>query len=536
MTTDLGDFDYIIVGAGTAGCLLANRLSADGQSRVLLIEAGKRDTYPWIHIPAGYLYCIGNPRTDWCFQTTPMADLKNRRMNYARGKGLGGCSSINGMIYIRGQALDYDGWAQMGNTGWGWDDLLPLFRKHEDYHAGASDLHGAGGELAIRKQRLRWEILDAVRAALVESGIPATEDFNRGDNEGVGYFDVTQRQGIRVSAAAAFLRPARARGNLRVLTEAHVLRVVFEGRRATGVALRIGGQTRTVTARSEVILSSGAIGSPQLLELSGIGQGERLGALGIPVLAESRNVGENLQDHLQMRPVFRVRNAKTLNTLAGSLLGKARIGLEYALRRTGPLSMAPSQLGAFVRSGPDVASPDLQYHFQPLSLERFGGALDDFPAITASVCNLRPASRGSVHAVTPEARDAPAIDPNYLSAPEDRRKMVTALRLTRRLMQARALHPYAPEEVRPGAELTDDEQLVVAAMQHASTIFHPVSTCAMGPGEDAVVDPRLRVRGVGGLRVVDASVMPSITSGNTNAPTMAIAEKGAAMILADRSA
>lgn len=535
MTTVSGEFDYIIVGAGAAGCLLANRLSADARNRVLLVEAGKRDSYPWIHVPAGYLYCIGNPRTDWCFQTTPLADLNNRTMSYARGKGLGGCTSINGMVYIRGQALDYDGWAQMGNSGWGWHDLLPLFRKHESHHKGESDLHGADGEVPVQKQRLHWDILDAVRAALVENGVPATDDFNRGDNEGVGYFDVTQRRGLRVNAARAFLKPARKRPNLHILTEAHVQRVVFENRRAIGIEIRVGDASQIIRARGEVILSSGSIGSPHLLELSGIGQAERLAALGIGVIADRANVGENLQDHLQMRPVFRIQGAKTLNTMANSLIGKAMIGAEYAIRQSGPLSMAPSQLGAFVRSNESVASADLQYHFQPLSLEKFGGDLDQFPAITASVCNLRPASRGSVHAASPDALASPAIDPNYLSAPEDRRKMVDALILTRRLMSARAMRPYAPQEVRPGPKLEEQEELLAAAMQSASSIFHPVGTCAMGPEESAVVDSRLRVRGVDRLRVIDASIMPRITSGNTNAPTMAIAEKGAAMVFEDQA-
>jgi choline dehydrogenase-like flavoprotein len=530
--TDSLDFDYVIAGAGTAGCLLANRLSADPATRVLLIEAGPRDTYPWIHIPAGYLYCISNPRTDWCFETTPVADLGGRRLYYPRGKGLGGCSSINGMIYMRGQALDYDGWAQTGLTGWGWDDLLPLFRRHEDNFRGASDMHGAGGEVTIRQQRLHWNILDAVRDALVESGIPASDDFNTGDNEGVGYFEVTQSGGWRMSAAGAFLKPARGRPNLRVLTDAHVTRVTFEGRRATGLDLRVGGRTRHASAAAEVILSAGSIGSPQLLEVSGIGQPDRLSALGIEVVAENPGVGENLHDHLQMRPVFQVSGAKTLNTRAGSLIGKALIGAEYALTRSGPLSMAPSQLGAFVRSDPSVASPDLQYHFQPLSLEKFGGDLDPFPAITASVCNLRPESRGSVHAVSPDATVPPAIDPNYLSAPADRAKMVAAMRITRRFMEAAALAPYSPREVRPGAELTGGDELLQVAMETASSIFHPVSTCRMGADEASVVDPELRVRGVGGLRVIDASVMPRITSGNTNAPTMVIAEKGAEMIRA----
>lgn len=530
MGQDIGEFDYIIVGAGTAGCLLANRLSEKPTNRVLLIEAGKRDTYPWIHVPAGYLYCIGNPRTDWCFETTPIADLNYRSMSYARGKGLGGCSSINGMVYIRGQSLDYDGWAQMGNTGWGWDDILPFFRKHEDFHGGSDKLHGFGGEIPVQKQRVNWPILNAVRDALIERGLPSIDDFNSGDNEGVGYFHVSQRNGLRVSAARAFLNPAKKRPNLHILTEAHVKRVVFDGRQATGVELHRGGKDQIVPARAEVILSSGAIGSPQLLELSGIGQADRLNDLGISVLVDRRDVGENLQDHLQMRPVFAVKNTKTLNTMANSLWGKAMIGAEYALKRTGPLSMAPSQLGAFIKSNPSIASPDLQYHFQPLSLESFGGDLDAYPAITASVCNLRPESRGSVHAVSPDAHHAPAINPNYLSEIADRQKMVDAIRLTRHLMQANAMAAFEPKEVRPGQDLTEGEDLVIAAMQTASSIFHPCGTCRMGTDEDAIVDPELRVRGIERLRIADASIMPRITSGNTNAPTMMIAEKAAAMI------
>lgn len=533
MGSDMGDFDYVIVGGGTAGCLLANRLSENPANRVLLLEAGKRDTYPWIHVPAGYLYCIGNPKTDWCFETTACKDLNNRSMSYARGKVLGGCSSINGMVYIRGHSNDYDTWAQMGNDGWGWEDLLPLFKKHENYHGGGDELHGSGGEVSIQKQRLRWDVLERIRAALIESGVRATSDFNGGNNEGVGYFDVTQKNGWRINAAKAFLRPVKNRRNLRIMTEAHVQRIVFEGRRAVGVEIIREGRRQVIKSSGEVILSSGSIGSPHLLELSGIGQGERLTGLGVEVIADRAAVGENLQDHLQMRPVFELTGALTLNTLANSVVGKARIGMQYALSRRGPLSMAPSQLGAFVRSSANMETPDLQYHFQPLSLERFGGQLDRFPAITASVCNLRPESRGSVHATTPNAQDAPAIDPNYLSAPADRQKIVDALRLTRRLLGARAMAEYSPREVRPGADITDDADLLSASMQFASSIFHPVGTCRMGPDEAAVVDTRLRVRGVQGLRVIDASIMPRITSGNTNAPTMAIAEKGAAMILDD---
>ncbi|WGH79230.1 GMC family oxidoreductase [Jannaschia ovalis] len=516
------EYDIVIVGAGTAGCLLANRLSADPATRVLLLEAGGRDSYPWIHVPAGYLYTMGNPRTDWCLRTEPIPGLAGRALNYPRGRVLGGCSSINGMIYMRGQAADWDGWAQMGHRGWGWADMLPHFKRHEAHVDGGDDLHGATGELRVDRQRLHWPILDAVRDAMVAQGVPETRDFNRGDNEGVGYYQVTQRGGRRLSAAGAFLRPARRRPNLTVSVGAQVARIVIEGGAARGVDLVDG----TRIAARRVILSAGAIGSPHLLELSGVGDGARLQRLGIPVVHDLPDVGDHMQDHLQMRPVFRVRNAVTLNDRAATLWGKVRIGLEYALRRTGPLSMAPSQLGAFIRSGEHVATPDLQYHFQPLSLEQFGGDLDPFPAVTASVCNLRPASRGAVHAVSPDPGVPPAIQPNYLSEESDRITAMRAMEKTRALFRAAPLAPHAPEEVRPGEAHTQREALIAEVARNASSIFHPVGTCGMG----RVVDDRLQVKGVAGLHVVDASVMPTIVSGNTNAPVLAIAEKAAGLI------
>lgn len=517
--------DIIIVGAGTAGCLLANRLSADPGTRVTLLEAGGRDTYPWIHVPAGYLYTMGNPRTDWCFRTEAVPGLAGRALNYPRGRVLGGCSSINGMIYMRGQAADWDGWAQAGHRGWGWQDMLPHFRRHEAFFGGADADHGADGELTVAQQRLHWPILDAVRAAMVATGVPETADFNRGDNEGVGYYHVTQARGWRLSAAGAFLKPVRGRANLRVMVAAPVARVVIEGGVAVGVALVDG----TVLRAARVVLTAGSIGSPHLLELSGVGDGARLQELGVEVKHHNADVGGHLQDHLQMRPVFRVQDAVTLNRRAGTLWGKARIAAEYALRRSGPLSMAPSQLGAFVRSGDHVATADLQYHFQPLSLEQFGEDLDPFDAITASVCNLRPQSRGSVHAVSPDPRAAPAIQPNYLSEEADRITALRAMERTRALMRAAPLAPHAPEEVRPGDVHTEREALLAEVARNASSIFHPVGTCGMG----RVVDDRLRVRGVGNLRVVDASVMPTIPSGNTNAPVLAIAEKAATMMKED---
>ena len=561
------EFDYIIVGAGTAGCLLANRLSANPRHRVLLIEAGRRDDYHWIHIPVGYLYCIGNPRTDWLYQTEPDAGLNGRALRYPRGKTLGGCSSINGMIYMRGQARDYDQWARLtGDRSWAWDQALPYFKLHEDHYLGANTSHGAkgtlpqvlsadsaapypallrqasaGGEWRVEKQRLRWDILDAFAAAAEQAGIPATADFNGGDNEGVGYFEVNQRRGWRWNTAKAFLRPTcYGRPNFEMWTGAQVSRLLTERQadgqlRCTGATVWNGKELVTVQAQREVILSAGSIASPQLLQLSGIGPAGELNQLGIDVVKNLPGVGANLQDHLQIRAVFKVEGAKTLNTMTQSLWGKAKIGLEYALRRSGPMSMAPSQLGAFTRSSPDQPHPNLEYHVQPLSLGAFGEPLHNFAAFTASVCNLNPTSRGSVRLRSPRFADAPAIAPNYLSTAQDRQIAADSLRLTRRIVAQPALAKYKPVEWKPGLEYQTDDELTRLAGDIATTIFHPVGTTKMGLANDpmAVVDARLRVHGVAGLRVVDAGVMPTITSGNTNSPTLMIAEKAAQWISED---
>ena len=524
--------EYVIVGAGSAGCLLANRLSADPSNRVVLLEAGGKDDWHWIHIPVGYLYCIGNPRTDWCYKTQPDPGLNGRSLGYPRGRVLGGCSSINGMLYLRGQRQDYDGWVKAGNPGWGWDDLLPLYKQMEDHHAGASDMHGAGGEWRVDRQRLSWEILDAFRDAAIQAGIPSIGDFNRGDNEGVAYFEVNQRGGIRWNTSKAFLRPVRHRQNLSVLTGAQTTRILFEGKRAVGVEFVKDGHRQIVRASKEVVLAAGSIGSVQLLQLSGIGSGSMLQGLGIPVVHDLPGVGENLQDHLQIRTVYRVQGTRTLNTMANSLIGKALMGLEYALKRTGPLSMSPSQLGVFTRSSPDQARANIEYHVQPLSLERFGEPLHPFPALTASVCNLRPTSRGHVHIASPDFQQAPEIDCCYLSTEEDRRVAADSIRVTRRIASQPALARFKPEEIKPGLQVDDTEaSLARAAGDIATTIFHPVGTCKMGQDAMAVVDPSLRVHGITGLRIADASIMPTITSGNTNSPTLVIAEKAAQMIL-----
>ena len=534
MTAATG-FDYIIVGAGTAGCLLANRLSARGDRRVLLVEAGGRDNYHWVHIPVGYLYCIGNPRTDWLFQTEPDPGLNGRSLRYPRGKVLGGCSSINGMIYMRGQSRDYDGWAALtGDDTWRWDACLRYFKLHEDHWRGGDALHGAGAEWRVEKQRLSWQILDAFAAAAVEAGIPATEDFNRGNNEGVGYFEVNQKRGVRWNTSKAFLRPAARRPNLEVWTGMHTTRLLIDGARVTGVELQpsAGGALQQVQAAREVILCAGAVGSPQILQLSGIGAGALLHEHGITPRHELPGVGENLQDHLQIRAVFEVQGTRTLNVIAGSLWGKAGIALEYALKRSGPMSMAPSQLGAFTRSSPDRSWPNLEYHVQPLSLDAFGQPLHHFNAFTASVCNLNPTSRGFVRIASPRPQDAPRIQARYLSTDADRQVAAESLRLTRRIAAMPALARYRPREVKPGVQFQSDEDLARLAGDIGTTIFHPVGTCRMGragePG--AVVDPRLKVQGLTGLRVADASVMPTITSGNTNAPTLMIAERAAEWI------
>ena len=544
-------FDYIIVGAGSAGCLLANRLSNDPSKRVLLLEAGKKDNYPWIHIPVGYLYCIGNPRTDWLYQTEPDAGLNGRSLRYPRGKVLGGCSSINGMIYMRGQARDYDTWARLtGDDDWNWDNSLPDFKAHENHYKldnGAdhatgdnsrfSDLHGHGGEWRIEKQRLSWDILEAFAEAATEAGIERTDDFNSGDNSGVGYFEVNQKSGLRWNTAKGFLKPALGRKNLTVWTESQVERLLFEttpngATRCAGAVLRRGGDAMTVRARREVILSAGAIGSPQILQLSGVGPAKLLKDNGIEVVRDASGVGANLQDHLQIRAVFKVQGVKTLNTLAGNLFGKARIGLEYVLKRTGPMSMSPSQLGAFTRSDPDQPYANLEYHIQPLSLDAFGEDLHPFPAMTASVCNLNPTSRGTVQIRSNMFDDAPRISPNYLATDEDRRIAADSLRQVREIMAKPAMQKYKPEEWKPGIQFQTDDELAKLAGDIANTIFHPVGTAKMGRDDDpsAVVDTRLRVRGIEGLRVVDASVMPRITSGNTNAPTLMIAEKASRWI------
>ncbi|GHC60336.1 GMC family oxidoreductase [Neogemmobacter tilapiae] len=526
-----GQYDYIIIGGGTAGCVLANRLSANPKTRVLLIEAGGSDRYHWVKIPVGYLYCIGNPRTDWMMKTAPEAGLNGRSLTYPRGKVLGGCSSINGMIYMRGQAADYDGWRQLGNVGWGWDDVLPYFLRSEDHWNGANEMHGSGGEWRVQRQRLQWDILKAVQAGAAEFGIQPRADFNDGDNEGSGFFEVNQSGGIRWNTTRGFLRPALRRGNLRVVTKALVTRIRCEGRRAVGVEWLFGNQPHSATAGAEVILAAGAINSPKLLELSGIGQGARLADLGIPVVHDLPGVGENLQDHLQIRTVFKISGAKTLNDMAGNLMGKARIALHYGLTRSGPMSMAPSQFGIFTKSDPSKATPDLEYHVQPLSTDRLGDPLHPFSAITVSVCNLRPTSLGHVHATTPRPEVQPDIRLNYLSTEEDRRIAVTSIRQARQIMTAKALAPYQPQEFLPGPGFQTDAALAQKAGDIATTIFHPVGTCKMGHDPMAVVDPTLKVHGMQSLRIVDASIMPRIVSGNTASPVVMIAEKAAGMIL-----
>ena len=532
----LGSYDYVIVGAGSAGCLLANRLSKDPATRVLLLEAGGRDDYFWIGIPVGYLYTIANPRTDWCYRTEPDEHLAGRSIHYARGKVLGGCSSINAMIHMRGQKEDWDHWAALGNRGWSWDDVLPIFRSLEDYEEGAVDGYGAGGEVRVENPRVRWEIIDAWREAAAECGIPPVKQFNGGDNFGCAYFQMNQKRGRRWSATNAFLRPAMHRPNLTIMTGAQVCKTRIANREALGVEFVHRGEKFFAEARRETVLAAGAIGSPQLLQVSGVGPGEVLQRSGVPVVHELKGVGENLQDHLQIRMQFKVKNARTLNGIANHPLGKAAMALEYFVFRTGPLTMPPSQAGAFAKSDPSQPTPNIEWHVQPLSLDKFGDPLHSFPAITPSVCNLRPASRGWVRIKSPDPAVYPEIRLNYLQEEEDRRVAVDGMRFTRRIMAAKALAKYQPEEYRPGIAVQDDLSLEKAAGELGTTIFHPVGTCKMGRDPTAVVDDELRVHGVGRLRVIDASIFPRITSGNTNAPTYVVAEKGARALLKPNAA
>lgn len=534
MLSAFEQYDYVVAGAGSAGCVLANRLSADPAKRVLLLEAGGRDWYPWIHIPVGYFKTLHNPITDWNFKTEPDPGLNGRVIDWPRGKTLGGSSSINGLLYIRGQREDYDHWRQLGNTGWAFDDLLPYFIRSEDFQNGIDKFHGCGGGLSVENMRAKRDISEALIAAAEEIGVPRNDDFNGAKQEGVGYFQQTARNGRRCSTAVGFLNPVKNRPNLDIITHALVEKILVKDDRSTGIGISVKGSSHTFGLNSggEVILSAGAIGSPQILQLSGIGPGDLLQGLGIPIIKDLAGVGENLQDHLQIRSVYEV-NVPTFNEEINSLVGRMKIGLQYVFSRSGPMSMGASQVGIFARSRPGLDTPDIQFHFQPLSAEKPGIEMHSFPGITLSVCQLRPESKGRVQIISPDPKTYPAIHPNYLATPSDQQTVVDSLKFTRRLAKTEALRSYIIREHLPGSNIKTDEDLLDSARNIAQTIYHPTSTCKMGSDVTSVVDERLRVHGIAGLRVVDASIMPTIVSGNTNAPTIMIAEKASDMIIED---
>ena len=530
--------DFIIIGAGSAGCVVANRLSADPDIHVVLLEAGGRDWNPWIHVPVGYFKTLHNPSTDWRYKAEPDPGLNGRSLDWPRGKTLGGSSSINGLLYVRGQRQDYDQWAQLGNKGWGYDDVLPLFKRSESHEDGESDYHGGEGGLAVSRMRAKSDIAEAFIGAAVEMGVPRSDDMNGAVQEGAGYFQQTARNGLRCSSAKAFLKPVRKRPNLDVVTRAHVQSLVLAKDGApsvTGVRFRRKGVERVATLKpgGEVVLAAGAIGSPQILELSGIGAGEVLEAAGVELRHELPGVGECLQDHLQIRLVYEV-NVPTLNNAINSVIRRMGIGLQYALTRTGPMSLGASQVCVFAKSMEGLETPDIQFHFQPLSADKPGIVMHPFPGITSSVCQLRPHSRGHIHIHTPRAEDHPKIVPNYLADPADQLCAVRAVKFARNMTRTKALSPFIVREHVPEGSPETDEQLLDAARRISQTIYHPTSTCRMGHDPMAVVDDRLRVHGVNNLRVADASIMPAITSGNTNAPAIMIGEKASDMILADR--